>query len=160
MLDIDFLSATHPQLRHHVIYQYSSGLLRSPVRDRLKQLYTAKGLVWVWPSPGDPFFSVYEQSLFGTEAIFIDTVSHENFSMALPFILPNLQTKVVSNSVIFFVPEDAAFLQTPLADPVLASLCEDGHSPRRGTSLEVRPAEIGRFLWFAIYGLRLSAIDE
>jgi len=129
MLDVDFLSATHPQLRQHVIYTYSTGLLRSPVRIRLNQLYTAKGLICGDAPPDNPLLSIYEESLLGTEAIFIDTVCHPNIATDLPDFLPDLETKAVSNSVIFFLPEGAAFLRTPswLAFSKTASVLEEPH---------------------------------
>ena len=113
MLDIDFLSAAHPSLRQHVIYTYSTGLLRGPVRIRLNQLYKAKGLICGDAPPNNPLLSIYEESLLGPEAIFIDTVCYPNISTDLPDFLPDLEMKAVPNSVIFFVPEGAAFLQTP-----------------------------------------------
>ncbi|MGO9238473.1 MAG: hypothetical protein ACLP4V_31905 [Methylocella sp.] len=113
MLDIDFLSAAHPSLRQHVIYTYSTGLLRGPVRIRLNQLYKAKGLICGDAPPNNPLLSIYEESLLGPEAIFIDTVRYDNISTDLPDFLPDLEMKAVPNSVIFFVPEGAAFLQTP-----------------------------------------------
>jgi hypothetical protein len=79
-LDIDFLSATHPELRKHVVYQYSTGHLRIPVRTRLNQLYTAKGLMWGDASAENPLVSIYEQSFFfGPQATFIDTACHPGF---------------------------------------------------------------------------------
>jgi hypothetical protein len=113
-LDIDFLSATHPELRKHVVYHYSTGHLRILVRTRLNQLYTAKGLMWGDASPENPLVSIYEQSFFfGPQAIFIDTSCHPGIATDLRVFLPDLEAKAVSNSVIFFVPEGAAFLQTP-----------------------------------------------
>jgi hypothetical protein len=60
-----------------------------------------------------PLLSVYEPSLLGPKAIFIDTVCHPNIATDLPEFVPDLEMKAVPNSVIFFVPEGAAFLQTP-----------------------------------------------
>jgi hypothetical protein len=57
--------------------------------------------------------SIYEESLLGPGAIFIDTVCHPNIVTDLPDFLPDLEMKAVPNSVIFFVPEGTAFLQTP-----------------------------------------------
>jgi hypothetical protein len=112
MLDIDFLSAAHPSLRQHVIYTYSTGLLRGPVRIRLNQLYKAKGLICGDAPPNNPL-SINEESLLDPEAIFIDTVCHPNIATDLPDFLHDLEMKAVPNSVIFFVPEAAAFLRTP-----------------------------------------------
>jgi hypothetical protein len=113
MLDIDFLSAARPSLRQHAVYTYSSGLLRGPVRIRLNQLYRAKGMICGEASPDNPLSSVYLPSLLGAEAIFIDTARYDNISTVLPVLMPDLETNAVSNSVIFFAPEGATFLQTP-----------------------------------------------
>ena len=150
MLDIDFLSAAHPQLRQHVIYMYSTGILRSPVRIRLNQLYNAKGLICGDAPPNDPLRSVYVQSLLGAEAIFFDTARYDNISTVLPVLLPDLETKAVSNSVIFFVPEGAAFLQTPswLAFAKTATVLEEAPSH------EECPAEM-----VAFFGLQSRVFD-
>ena len=83
------------------------------MRIRLNQLYKAKGLICGDAPPNNPLRSVYEQSFLGAQAIFIDTVCHPNIATDLPDFLPDLEMKAVPYSVIFFVPEGAAFLRTP-----------------------------------------------
>jgi hypothetical protein len=149
MLDVDFISAAHPPLRQHVIYQYSTGLLRSHVRIRLNQLYTAKGLICVDAPPDNPLHSIYVESLIGPEAIFIDTACHPNIAADLPIFLP-LETTAVSNSVIFFVPEGADFLQTPswLAFAKMTTVLEEVHLSKTALPKLV-----------AFFGLRSTVFD-
>jgi hypothetical protein len=113
MLDIDFLAGKHLSLRQHVVYTYSTGLLRGPVRRRLEQLYTAKELICGDADSPDLLSSIYWPSLLGTQALFIDSICHPDLSTILPVFLPDLETKVIANSLIFFIPEAAPIRQAP-----------------------------------------------
>jgi hypothetical protein len=150
MLDIDFLSAARPSLRQHVIYTYSTGLLRGPVRIRLNQLYKAKGMICGEASPNNLLLSIYEESLLGPGAIFIDTVCHPNIVTDLPDFLPDLEMKAVPNSVIFFVPEGTSFLQTTswLAFAKTATVLEEARLSKTALPKLV-----------AFFGLRSSVFD-
>lgn len=108
MLDIDFLQSEKPTLRQHVVYAYESGLILPKVVAKLRTLFEAKGLIFQEPEDySDVLSTVWEVSLFGEQAVFID-LAKMDAKLGLQVgeqLLKDLLAKSPENTVILAVPE-------------------------------------------------------